>query len=1003
MSSSSLRDALQLVLDEYKDALEGAGHAHRVSKTVRTEIPQHLSEFVSGLLVKPMGSSGSLQKLPWIAIQDSELAPDPQQGIYIAYLADVPNEKWYLALAQGTGTIEDRYRSVDTKKRIVTARAELFRQLVRDADLELGAITFSDEATTPSNRLWGPGTICYREYHRETIPDEAELRADLQALIELYQTRYSKMTVSEVQARVHTPGDTQKVPTGTPDVFQVPLPPSGETPYRNLSRTVEQPVDSELLASIDGVPSLDSDEMYLWGSKEGPVSDDNSWVMFATYDEENNHTFTIQAPLRHSFTVDDPDAKEIAEAVGWESYQDDYYRHIMILGEPVSMTLPVTRYPELKGDAGLPNEFSRIDFDNATSEFHDQYRSLPDFLLQTRDDAVGKWEQLLNEAPAVWRIAPGIGGKYWDAWAANNIVSLGSNLNSSIDDDKYETQEELVDIARNMAKNTRSHQAYRFQNEIECGDIIVAGRQANNKDYSWFYAIGVAKTAHYETDAYHGEYGGEDFKDEDVIDVEWAIVSGETKIGAGTGLSFPRYALSKLDESTYQNVVEILDDEEYLEGEKDLLIDLVDGSDRVTLPDDAPTPSGPDTDPTVPEQYFARASAALEEEIRPELYRRTIAHLVAGRSVVFYGPPGTGKTRAARRIAKWLTTDGSQDAPEPSILTAHAELTNHDLVGGYRPAGDGTWTPEPGSLTSVVQACHKQLEQTGRPRWLIIDEINRANLDEAFGDVFTLLDLDYRESRPLPYAGDESIYMPLSFRLLATMNTHDRAQLFSLGYAFRRRFAFVETDSLLNIGDASSDGGRAADDLPDPTDPARLPRQKRYNQLRDIISKEVRDNLSRQSTNNDPLPAHDAGVLDPTLADPERIDNILENLLSRQALSVDGRDPIDIVLDLSYTAADEDVVEIGQAIPIDILRYLVAYALVFGSDAVDLSVLDRGVAAYFVPQFDIFASELREAVTLNEQSDAETRLNDVIGAARSLDLDQTARRLNRLRSERRII
>jgi hypothetical protein len=99
--------------------------------------------------------------------------------------------------------------------------------------------------------------------------------------------------------------------------------------------------------------------------------------------------------------------------------------------------------------------------------------------------------------------------------------------------------------------------------------------------------------------------------------------------------------------------------------------------------------------------------------------------------------------------------------------------------------------------------------QTGR--WLIIDEINRADLDLSFGPLFTVLS---GSSVVLPFArpghtapvsivpsgadvpkGTEPIQVPNSWRLLATMNVFDKDTLHRLSYALMRRFAFIEVPS----------------------------------------------------------------------------------------------------------------------------------------------------------------------------------------------------------------
>jgi hypothetical protein len=96
--------------------------------------------------------------------------------------------------------------------------------------------------------------------------------------------------------------------------------------------------------------------------------------------------------------------------------------------------------------------------------------------------------------------------------------------------------------------------------------------------------------------------------------------------------------------------------------------------------------------------------------------------------------------------------------------------------------------------------------------WLIIDEINRSDIDKAFGQLFSVLSGDSTE---LPYERERTVELrslsdsatedelaeiignpdafPVtpSWRLLATMNTYDKTSLYEMSYAFMRRFNFV--------------------------------------------------------------------------------------------------------------------------------------------------------------------------------------------------------------------
>ena len=101
-----------------------------------------------------------------------------------------------------------------------------------------------------------------------------------------------------------------------------------------------------------------------------------------------------------------------------------------------------------------------------------------------------------------------------------------------------------------------------------------------------------------------------------------------------------------------------------------------------------------------------------------------------------------------------------------------------------------------------IEMIHRA-ESDPRSRYaVVIEEINRGNPAQIFGEMLTLLEVDKRtpnDALELTYRrnDDERIFIPTNLFVIGTMNIADRS-LALVDLALRRRFAFIELEPTLS-------------------------------------------------------------------------------------------------------------------------------------------------------------------------------------------------------------
>lgn len=167
------------------------------------------------------------------------------------------------------------------------------------------------------------------------------------------------------------------------------------------------------------------------------------------------------------------------------------------------------------------------------------------------------------------------------------------------------------------------------------------------------------------------------------------------------------------------------------------------------------------------------------------------------KNLILQGPPGTGKTWLAKRLGFALA--GSDDRETAlsrlRVMQFHPSLAYEDFVRGWRPAGDGRLELVDGIFMQAIKAAESEPD---RPFVLVIEEINRGNPAQIFGEMLTLLEASKRrrsEAIELAYRKEpgERVHIPANLFVIGTMNVADRS-LAIVDLALRRRFAFVDLE-----------------------------------------------------------------------------------------------------------------------------------------------------------------------------------------------------------------
>lgn len=187
-----------------------------------------------------------------------------------------------------------------------------------------------------------------------------------------------------------------------------------------------------------------------------------------------------------------------------------------------------------------------------------------------------------------------------------------------------------------------------------------------------------------------------------------------------------------------------------------------------------------------------------------ETLDKALERLKTKQNLILQGPPGTGKTWLAKRLAYALLGYKSDEHVRP--VQFHANMSYEDFVRGYRPTSgsDGREAKLELADGPFMKLIDDAKNDESNAYVMVVEEINRGNPAQIFGEMLTLLEADKRnesEALSLAYPKDEGerVHIPENVYVIGTMNVADRS-LALVDFALRRRFAFLDLEP--TFGDA---------------------------------------------------------------------------------------------------------------------------------------------------------------------------------------------------------